>query len=77
MAILLLSICLYKFNLVIILNINLVRILYVYLYIVICVYNIENDVFDVFRDRRQTNLPYILLLMLRERLLIPFKKYIN
>lgn len=58
MAILLLSICLYKFNLIIILNINLVRILYVYLYVVIHVYNIEDDVFDVFRDRWQTNLPY-------------------
>lgn len=65
MAILLLSICFYKFNLIIILNINSVRILYVYLYtyiysyIYICiVQNIEDDVFDVFRDRRQTNLPY-------------------
>lgn len=33
--------------------------IYIQLYIYICiVQNIEDDVFDVFRDRRQTNLPY-------------------
>lgn len=93
MAILLLSICFYKFNLIIILNINSVRILYVYLYTYIYSYIYIYVLYRILRmmfltysetDGKQIYLTMfilliinILLLMLRERFLIPFKKYIN